>query len=239
MKPFKVISFDLDDTLLDGSLFSASIKRTCRQLAETQPALDGTKLLASNREVWSAYWPEMEDKWTLGHVDGASLSLEVWRRTLRACGCDDEALAQLALQMHLDFGRQAHRLFDDVSEVFSTLRESGIQVALITNGASDTQRDKLRTLNIEHWFDAIVISGEIGIAKPDVRIFAPVIAQLNVEPGCIWHVGDNLITDVGGARAAGISSVWLNRRKLPLDSSQPRPDLEISSLSTLAELAAK
>ena len=231
LRRFKALSFDLDDTLLDGSLFPTSIERTCHELAATQPALAAERLVAANGEAWRVYWPEVEDKWTLGHLDGASLSLEVWRRTLQACGCNDEALAQLALKTHLEFGPETYRLFDDVEKLFSSLKASGIRLALVTNGASDTQRGKLHALDIEHWFDAIVISGEVGIAKPDPAIFHLVIDQLGVDPGSIWHVGDSLVTDVGGAKGAGIFSVWLNRRGLLLTNREPDPDLEIRSLS--------
>ncbi len=238
MKPFRAVSFDLDDTLLDGSLFPASIERTCRHLAASQPSLDAKRLLEANGEVWRVYWPEVEEKWNLGALDGTSLSLEVWRRTLGACGCEDESLAQAAVQAHRQFGREAHRLFDDVPDLLSSLKESGIPLALVTNGAADAQRGKLRALDIEHRFDIVVISGEAGIAKPDAAIFRLVIDRLGVEPECIWHVGDNPATDVAGAKAAGIGSVWLNRRGVTLKDGQQRADLEIRSLLELRELGA-
>lgn len=239
VQPVKALSFDLDDTIFDGSLFSVSIERTCRHLAVVEPTLDGEQLLATNRQVWRVYWPEVEDKWTLGLLNGTSVSLEAWRRTLRACGCNDEAMARLALQTHLQFGLEAHRLFDDVQELFSSLTRSGIRLALVTNGARDTQRGKLRALDIEDWFDAIIISGEVGIAKPDARIFHLAMDRLGVEPGSIWHIGDSITTDVGGAKAAGIHSVWLNRRGLLLPDRELAPDLEIRSLSVLSGLVAK
>lgn len=238
MTSCKALCFDLDDTLLDARLFPASIERTCRRLAATQPGLDAAQLVAANGEVWRAYWPEVEEKWTLGVLDGAAVGLEAWRRTLRACGWNDESLAQLARQTHLQFGREAHRLFEDVQGLFDGLRGAGIPLALVTNGAADTQRDKLRVLGIEQWFDAVVISGEVGIAKPDAGIFSIAVDRLGVEPEGVWHVGDNLVTDVAGARAAGIFAVWLNRRGLPLPAGVLRPDLEIRSLLELAGLVA-
>lgn len=233
MEPFRAITFDLDDTLLDGSLFAKSTERTCRQLATVQPALVAERLVAANGETWRTYWPEVEDKWTLGVLDGRSVSLEAWRRTLHSCGCDDEALAQIALETHRIFWRESYRLFDDVADLFSSLTQSGIPVALITNGATDSQRDKLRVLGIEHWFQAIIISGEVGLAKPNPAIFYLAIDRLGVEPESIWHVGDNLLTDVAGAKAAGIGAVWVNRRGLPFAGTGPQPDLDIRSLSAL------
>jgi putative hydrolase of the HAD superfamily len=106
----------------------------------------------------------------------------------------------------------------------------------MTNGASDTQRDALRTLGIEQIFSAVVISAEIGIAKPDPAIFAFAIDQLGVKPEHVWHVGDSLRSDAGGAKAAGLIAVWLNRGRLPRTEYEPLPDHEIRSLRELAGL---
>lgn len=239
MQPFRALCFDLDRTLLDGRLFPASIQRTCQRLAAIQPTLDAEQLLAANGEVWRSYWPEMEERWTLGHVDGASLSLEIWRQTLLACGCQEQSFVRLAMRLHMQFGREAHRLFEDVPEALSELQRAHIPLALVTNGASDTQRDKLRVLDLERWFVAIIISGEVGIAKPQAAIFQFALDQLGVEPEYIGHVGDNLVTDVAGAQAVGIASVWLNRLRHSPPTGAPHPDLEIHFLSALRDLAAR
>jgi len=210
MKPLQALCFDLDETLLDGS-----------------------RLAEANGEIWPGYWREVEEKWTLGALSGAAVSLEAWRLTLRACGCNDESTARLALRIHSQIGREAHRLFDDVRELLTSVRKARVALALITNGASDTQRDKLRVLEMEDWFDAIVISGEVGIAKPDAFAFDLAIDRLAVGRENVWHIGDSLATDVGGAKAAGLTAVWLNRRGLVRSEGDPEPDIEIHSLSNL------
>jgi len=236
VKPVQALFFDLDETLLDGSGLQDSILRTCGKIATSQPGLDATRLVEANSEVWRGYWPEVEDNWTLGTLDGASVSLEAWRRTLRACGCHDESLAWFASQTHGLFGREAYRLFDDVRELFTSVKEARIPLALITNGASDTQRDKLRALDLEHWFDVVVISGEAGLAKPDPIAFGLALDKLAVEPKNVWHVGDSLTTDVAGAKMAGLTAIWLNRRRLPRREGDPEPDVEIYSLLDLTAL---
>ena len=55
--------------------------------------------------------------------------------------------------------------------------------------------------------DAVVDSGAIGISKPDPRIWEPALAATGVEPAEAVHVGDSLLTDVGGARAANIEPI--------------------------------
>lgn len=233
MKPAQALLFDLDDTLLDGSALKESIVQTCEVIASSGPGLEATGLVEANSKIWPEYWREIEEKWTLGTLDTASLSLEGWRRTLRACGCDDELLAQLAALTHSRLGRDARRLFHDVAVLLAAVKKARVPLGIVTNAASDTQREKLRDLDLERWFDIVVISGEVGIAKPDAAVFGLALDKLKVERESVWHVGDSLNTDVAGAKAAGIIAVWLNRRGLVRRESDPEPDLEIHSLSSL------
>ncbi len=237
MTPIKALFFDLDGTLLDGSGNREAIQRTCVEIAAVRPELEAARLFEANGEVWQGYWPEVEDKWTLGVLGGAALSLEAWRRTLHACGCDDESLVRSARDLHWRHGRNMLRLFDDAREVFSLL-ETGMSFALVTNGAADTQRDALDTLGIERQFSAIVISGEVGVAKPDASVFRLAMHQLGAEPEQVWHVGDSLRSDVAGAKAAGVTAVWLNRGGLSRKAGDPKPDHEIRSLRELPALLA-
>lgn len=140
---------------------------------------------------------------------------------------------RLAARTDRNLGREVHRLFDDVHELFTSLKSARVPLALVTSGASDTQRDKLRVLGMEHWFDVVVIAGEVGIAKPDASIFRSALIELPVERKNVWHVGDSLATDVAGAKAAGLTAVWLNQSGLDRRESDPEPDIEIRSLSNL------
>jgi FMN phosphatase YigB (HAD superfamily) len=91
-------------------------------------------------------------------------------------------------------------------------------------------------MGIEDEFRAIVISGEVGIAKPSAAVFGLALDKLGLEPKNVWHVGDSLGTDVAGAKAAGIAAVWLNRNGALLNDGDPKPDYEIRSLAELAEI---
>src|SRR5206468_3683047 len=154
------------------------------------------QLLEANGEAWRKYWPEVEEAWTLGALSGAAVNLEVWSRALRACGDDDESLARLASDTHRRLVRENFRLFDDARRLLAWLSQTNLRLAVITNGASDTQRDALRALGIEQRFGAVVISGEIGIAKPDSGIFRVALEKLQVRPDNACHVGDSLGVDV-------------------------------------------
>ena len=230
------VFFDLDGTLLDGSSFPESIVRTCEAVAVRNPALKAADLIAANNEIWPKFWSEIGYEWSLGTLDESDVTLEAWRRTLSACDCEDESLMAFAKEAHDRFGREAHRFFDDVVEVVEALLEARIPLALITNGAPQTQRDKVRALGIEGWFEALIISGEVGKTKPDASLFRMALEQLNVPAEDVWHVGDSLANDVAGAQAAGVKAAWINRDGYTIESGDPVPDIEVRSLGDLLAL---
>lgn len=236
MKDIKAVLFDLDDTLLDGESFARSIVQTCERIAQRMPGLDANRLWKANAAVFQDYWPQIAHQWTHGLLTGRDVTLETWRRTLLSCDCDDEELVQFAYETHDRLGLESYELYDDAERVLSSLREADIRLGLVTNGAPDTQRVKLQALGIEPLFAAVVVSGELGIAKPDPRVFEAALAQLDVDPAAACHVGDNLTTDVAGANAAGLVSVWINRHGARCKPGDPMPDVEITSLSRLLNL---
>lgn len=233
MKPIEAVLFDLDDTLLDGESFARSIVLTCERIAERVPHLDANRLSEANAAVFQEYLPQIAQAWTHGIVSGRDVTRETWRRTLLACACDDEELVQFAWQTHDKLAASLYRLYDDAQSLLSSLQKANIRLGLVTNGASDTQRLKLQALGIEPYFTAVIVSGELGIAKPDPRLFVSALAQLEVEPAAACHVGDNLTTDVAGANAAGLVSVWINRHGVRRKAGDPEPDVEITTLSDL------
>ena len=127
--------------------------------------------------------------------------------------------------------RARYEVFDDVVATLSELRES-YALALVTNGASCLQRDKLAASGLSDYFDAVVVSADLGIAKPAAAPFTHARSLLRVAARATIMVGDSLSRDVDGAIAAGLGAVWLNRsgRTRPED----RPELvEIASLTAL------
>jgi putative hydrolase of the HAD superfamily len=105
-----------------------------------------------------------------------------------------------------------YRLFDDALPCLDQLRARGLRLGLITNNDSAHQRAKLATVALDELFDTVVISGEIGVAKPDPRIFLHACQEIGVAPADALHVGDNRVADAEGATGAGLRGVWLDRR---------------------------
>jgi putative hydrolase of the HAD superfamily len=104
------------------------------------------------------------------------------------------------------------RVFDDVPACLRELKRRGLKVGLISNWDARL-RPLLRELQLDGYFDSIVISAEAGAQKPGREIFRAAARQLGVPPETILHVGDSPAEDVAGARAAGFQALLLSRRK--------------------------
>ncbi|MEP7270107.1 MAG: HAD-IA family hydrolase [Acidobacteriota bacterium] len=102
-------------------------------------------------------------------------------------------------------------VFPDVVPTLNQLREQGLRLAVISN--FDSRLDEILTgLSLDQHFDAIHFSTRVGYAKPDPRIFQYALTHHDLRAEEVWHVGDSLRDDVGGALDAGISPIWLDRQ---------------------------
>jgi len=104
--------------------------------------------------------------------------------------------------------------FPEQLSVIRKLRAVGVKTAIVTNVTPDriyAQRQKIRALDIESLFDAVILSGELGIHKPDRRIFDHAAGLLSIPNDRCVFVGDDPVSDINGALNAGMEAVWLNR----------------------------
>jgi putative hydrolase of the HAD superfamily len=88
------------------------------------------------------------------------------------------------------------------------LHAAGLKLGLITNGRPVMQSRKIDGLGIRQMLDAVVISEAAGVRKPDPRIFALALKELDVEPPGAVYVGDNPDADVAGAKESGLLAIW-------------------------------
>lgn len=109
-----------------------------------------------------------------------------------------------------------------------------VAIGVVTNNVAAEQYQKIDACGFRPWLDAIVISEEAGVSKPDPRIFAIALDRLGHPPQTAVMVGDAWGTDIAGALAAGIRPVWLNR--FGAASSDPAVP-EIHSLEPAATTA--
>ena len=107
-------------------------------------------------------------------------------------------------------------------------------MAVVTNG-SESQRDKIETLDATRYFEAVLISGEVGIAKPDPGIFRQALSRLDAAPGQTVFVGDSMEHDIAGARKAGMMTVYIRKGEVE-DPDDALCDLVVSDLRELSDL---
>lgn len=109
-------------------------------------------------------------------------------------------------------------------------------IGIITNNRTAEQADKLRFMGMTELVDALITSEDVGVPKPDPRIFGAALQQLAARPEETVLVGDNWHADVLGALAVGIRPLWLNR----YGAQKPLADVpEITALEPLADVLAK
>ncbi len=162
--------------------------------------------------------------------------IAVWRQAVQAIGLTDPVLPSQMLMTFQQTRRRLQVIFPDTLPTLAALR-SRYRLALLTNGAPDLQRAKIGGTGLGEWFEVMVMSGELGIGKPDPRIFAATLERLRLTSRDVVMVGNSLDHDIAGARAADLGSVWINRTGEP-PPTDFAPDAVISGLDELPALLA-
>ncbi|UVE51707.1 HAD family hydrolase [Haloferax larsenii] len=106
------------------------------------------------------------------------------------------------------------------SDALDTLCDD-YKLGLVTNGGKAAQQAKLDTLGIADSFDAAVFATPESAVKPDTDPFERALRELGSEPDESVHVGDSLASDVAGANAAGLTSVWVSWGQMPESCTVP------------------
>jgi len=229
IQPLRAVLFDLDDTLHDDTL-------TYRRAAEaTANAVAAERGVAAS-ELVAAYVAEADKFWqTLSPAafDRSLVGLRetMWGAALRAVGITDASLAVVCASEYNRFRREYLELWPGALELLGRLRARGLKLAMITNGMSETHRDKIAILRLEDAFDEIFIADEVGMIKPDPRIFTLAAERLGVAPQACAMVGDRLERDVRGGNDAGMYTVWMNVRDETIPAGGPQPAATVTSLA--------
>ena len=148
------------------------------------------------------------------------------------CRADPAAVSRRYLSM---LAAQAHLLPHAAAALAELAGRAALGLA--TNGIPEVQRGRLERSGLGRHFRAVLISGEIGIAKPDPRFFLLGAERLGLSPSDVLCVGDVPATDIRGARAAGMASCWVAAAGAVWPPGEPGPDYTIRDLRALAALA--
>jgi len=251
----RAVLFDLDNTLVmeDEATFAA-VRSACT-VASSRADANADALYAALPLVAEKLWKratalEYADRMGIWWGEGLwgefggeapelralrafvpSFRVAVWSEALAAVGISDHALAAELAETYRTT-RRARQLLDAEAEPILGALARDHRLALVTNGAPDVQREKLAGTALAPYFAAIVISCEVGVAKPDRRIFELALERVGADAHETVMVGDSLARDVAGAHAAGIRAVWIDRH-LWAGEEGPAPDARIEALSEL------
>lgn len=159
-------------------------------------------------------------------------SRESWKKIVDFCfepthptGVDDDLFANI----YQAFARiENWKLFPDVELALELLRQSGFRIVIASNW-DQRLRQLISGFGLDQFFDAVLLSVEVGFTKPDPRFFDAVATRMRCHPSRIIHVGDCPVNDLEGARKSGLSSLLLNRKG-------PAEAHEIESLVDLCNL---
>lgn len=115
----------------------------------------------------------------------------------------------LAEHYDTQFGNH-NEVFPESASLLKSLKEQGFITGVITNGPSGLQHRKMETSGLLPCLDIVVVSGDLGVHKPDKDIFIHTAERLGLKPCECIYVGDHPINDIQGALSAGMKAVRMN-----------------------------
>lgn len=208
-KNYKAVFFDAGNTLLYPH---PSIGEIYQEIAQKHGViLDSAAINSCFFNVW-------QNKNKL-KVDPAKEEKAWWKKIVsevvpRADFKDFNAFFD---HLYLDFGNPYRwRLYEDVKFVLSKLRQKDIPMLIVSNW--DPRLRKICAFHdLTKYFEAIIISAEIGVSKPKKKIFSLALEKVNCPNKDVIHIGDSVVDDIDGCRPLGIVPVYLNRHgeKIP------------------------
>ncbi|MDV3309383.1 MAG: YjjG family noncanonical pyrimidine nucleotidase [Cyclobacteriaceae bacterium] len=227
---YRAVFFDLDHTLWD---YDTNSRETLIEIFEQHGLAqrgvpDATTFANVFQETNDRLWYQFDR----GLITSETLRNDRFVAILRAFGVDD---AELASQLSDDYLHACPRRCNLMPHAIDTLQYLSGRYALtvVTNGFEDVQKIKLTSGNLLNYFDHIVTSQKAGYRKPAKEIFEYALRSNAVRPEETLMVGDNLLTDIGGAVNASIDTAFFNPQRTPHDTPV---NYEISSLIELCSI---
>ncbi|MBT5266495.1 MAG: HAD family hydrolase [Rhodospirillaceae bacterium] len=232
----KAILFDLDDTLISTHMSPRQVWRDTIEpilTAETSEALDdiAEAIVRSAKQFWSD--PERHK---VGRMDLIAARKTIVADALHGWAFfSDDVISALA-HGHATMQHDRTALYPDAIETLTALRDEGVALALVTNGAAPIQRRKVERFALAPRFDHIQIEGEAGVGKPEPAAYRKALSALRAEPEETWMVGDNLEWEVAAPQRLGIHGIWRDPAGIgELPDTHIKPDRVISRLLELVE----
>jgi len=111
------------------------------------------------------------------------------------------------------------------------------KLAVISNSMSNLPRIFLEEYNLIKYFNVVIISGEVGVRKPNSEIFKLALRNLNVKPWEAVHIGDSLKEDIFGAKRVGMRAIWIKSEEFQILDVEP--DCIVNSIREVPKAVSK
>lgn len=230
---YKAIFFDLDGTLRHTVPLGADVYR--EELAKYGLPISDKK----NREVayWEHYYwarsPELLRDLAKFDVDNEAFWRNYAVMRLKKMGATPKEIKKYQPMLEVYFANEyvpKNWTPPELYQLLPELRKMGFTLAVLSNRRNSFM-DIIEELSLEGYFDAVIAAGEVGVWKPDPKVFAPILARFNLSPKETVYIGDNYFSDVIGARNAGITPVLYDPRGV-------FPDADCTRITSFTELRA-
>lgn len=216
------IVFDVDDTLYD---LMDPFEKTHNKFFSNYENIDIKKLFTSSR-IYANELFELEKQ---GKIKKTGMFSKRIKLTYKDIGIDltEEECEQFGIEYYNN--QKNIRLYSFMKEILDYCKNEKINLAILTNGESKKQRNKIKALGLKKWIDEnnIFISGEIGFQKPDIEVFKIIEKKLKFKPNNTWYIGDSYELDIVGAKKAKWNTIWFNHRKKIYPNIKNQNNIEI------------
>ena len=219
MKKIKVIIFDAYGTLFDVN----SAAEKCKEK------------IGNKWESFANYWrtTQLEYTWLRSlmkrHKDFWQITEDSLDKSLLAFKIDPNMRSEL-LNLY-----KILNTFPEVKEVLKNLKEKKYKISILSNGTPKLLDELVKSNNLEKMFDDIFSVEEVGIYKPDAKVYDMPIKKYKVAKNEVAFLSANT-WDVSGAGNFGFNSIWVNRNKNIFDKLDYIPHNEINNLNGLLKL---
>ena len=137
-----------------------------------------------------------------------------------------EALGVQAAALFRVCSTEYIRLYPQVTEALKQLRRQGYRLWLLSNAQEVFTQQELKQLHMDALFDGIYISSRFGFRKPDQRFFRALIEEQHISPAHCLMIGNDRDTDIAGAKAAGLATLYMHTNLTPLGQAAADPGLD-------------
>ncbi len=205
MSTLRAILFDIDDTLCATTAFASRARRAAAHaMVAAGLPVEEDEVLRELKEVLIEFGSNYDH-----HFDKL-----LQRLCPKGLGDVNPALVVAAgVAAYHDTKFKELRPFDDVIPLFEDLQRAGIRIGIITHGLTVKQAEKLVRLGVVPYLDpkAIFISDQIGISKPNPKLYLSALYRMGLKAEETMYVGDNPINDIVPPLELGMVAVWAKR----------------------------